>query len=99
MKSKLYKHYRKPSYFHLRKMGYISFSVTILMMGILIPLSLISVGAYQQSESSSMIDQSSFVSEVSETSSEETSSEIIEAVVIHPGITGTGKEVRVWLWK
>jgi cytochrome c-type biogenesis protein CcmH/NrfG len=99
MKSKLYKHYRKPSYFHLRKMGYISFSVTILMMGILIPLSLISVGAYQQGESSSGVDQSSMVSEVSETSSEEESSETIEEVVINLESTSTGKEDRVWLWK
>lgn len=99
MKSKLYKHYRKPSYFHLRKMGYISFSVTILMMGILIPLSLISVGAYQQGESSAVIHQSSMVSEVSETSSEEESSETIEEEVINLGITSTGKENRVWLWK
>jgi hypothetical protein len=66
MKSKLYKHYRKPSYFQLRKIGYVSLSVTILMMSIVIPLSLISVGAYQPSVSSSI------------TSSEITSSETTE---------------------
>jgi cytochrome c-type biogenesis protein CcmH/NrfG len=99
MKKKLYKHYRKPSYFHLRKMGYISFSVTILMMGILIPLSLISVGAYQQHESSSSTEASSVTSEVSETSTEEETSEIADEDIVIYAYSGLTKSERVWLWK
>jgi cytochrome c-type biogenesis protein CcmH/NrfG len=95
MKSKLYKHYRKPSYFHLRKMGYISFSVTILMMGILIPLSLISVGAYQQSSSTSIVDESSLVSEDSQTTSETTEEEEVLITIT----TGHDYTEKVWLCK
>jgi len=95
MKSKLYKHYRKPSYFHLRKMGYISFSVTILMMGILIPLSLISVGAYQQSSSTPIVDESSLVSEDSQTTSETTEEEEVLITIT----TGHDYTEKVWLCK
>lgn len=101
MKSKLYKHYRKPSYFHLRKMGYISFSITILMMGILIPLSLISVGAYQQSSSTSETSEMSESTSIIETTSEDVSSEVESSeekppFIIYPGQDSTAK---VWLWK
>jgi len=94
MKSKLYKHYRKPSYFHLRKMGYISFSVTILMMGILIPLSLISVGAYQQSSSTPIVDESSLVSEDIQTTSETKEEEVLITIT-----TGHDYTEKVWLCK
>jgi hypothetical protein len=71
MKSKLYKHYRKPSYFQLRKLGYVSLSMTILMMSIVIPLSLISVGAYQPTSTGS---ESSLDTSSSQTSEEQQSS-------------------------
>jgi hypothetical protein len=73
MKSKLYKHYRKPSYFQLRKIGYVSLSVTILMMSIVIPLSLISVGAYQPSVSSSITSTEITSSETTEDEDEPSS--------------------------
>ena len=73
MKSKLYKHYRKPSYFQLRKIGYVSLSLTILMMSIVIPLSLISVGAYQPSVSSSITSTEITSSETTEDEDEPSS--------------------------
>jgi hypothetical protein len=76
-------------------MGYISFSVTILMMGILIPLSLISVGAYQQSSSTSIVDESSLVSEDSQTTSETTEEEAVLITIT----TGHDYTEKVWLCK
>jgi hypothetical protein len=75
-------------------MGYISFSVTILMMGILIPLSLISVGAYQQSSSTPIVDESSLVSEDSQTTSETTEEEVLITIT-----TGHDYTEKVWLCK
>jgi hypothetical protein len=66
MQAKLYKHYRKPSYFKLRRVGYGSITLAILMVSIVVPLSLLtSVDA----EQSSIITSSSIVSEVTSESS------------------------------
>ncbi len=66
MQAKLYKHYRKPSYFKLRKVGYGSLTLAIVMVSIVVPLSLLTL---VDAEQSSVISSTSIVSEVTSESS------------------------------
>jgi hypothetical protein len=69
MKSKLYKTHRKPSYYRLQRLGYISLSLMIATLMVVVPLTF-AQASQSSSESSLSSSSSSASSEVASSQSE-----------------------------